>query len=168
VEFGRAGMSLNPTNNRIENQRLIYETLRDNLSSLQQWFDSYDQRAGILLASAGVLLGLLINGSRAQAGPIYLMWLALALLVLVVSVLCGAFVISSRTFEVPVVMPADARALTSPHLWLIEQASVNLANAVRRNAMRYRAKRAWYWWQMNTFVCGAVLIAAALVSGYVS
>jgi len=158
----------NRSDDRLENQRLIYGTLRDSLESLQRWFDSSDQRAGILLAAAGVLLGFLVNGLSGRPGPLSLMWLALALLVLVISVVCGAIVVSSRPFYVPVVHMSAARALGHPHFAALVEATINLANAVSNNERRYRGKRAWYWWQLYAFVFGVVFVAAALITGYVS
>jgi hypothetical protein len=153
---------------QLDNQKLIYETLTDNLRSLQSWFDSYDQRAGILLAGASVLIGLLSGAFETRPGPLILMWLAFALGVLVMSVVCGAFVLSSRSFAVPVVLPTEARAPSHPHRAFLVEACINLARAVEGNRRRYRSKRRWYWLQLNMFVFGAIFVAAALITASVS
>jgi hypothetical protein len=96
------------------------------------------------------------------------MWLVIALVILVISILCGAIVLSSRQFQVPLVEPSAALATGHPYFALLAEASANLATAVDNNGRRYRGKRAWYWWQLNTFVSGVVFVVAALFTGMVS
>jgi len=96
------------------------------------------------------------------------MWLVIGLVILVVSVLCGAIVLSSRPFQVPLVQPPAALATGHPYFALLAEASANLATAVDNNGRTYRGKRAWYWSQLSTFAWGVVFVAAALFTGMVS